>query len=57
MSALLLAGLIGGALLCGKWLRRRREAHKLTLTPLAGFDTGARSPFRTPRGVRFHRGL
>lgn len=25
--------------------------------PLAGLDTGARSPFRVPRGVRFHKGL
>jgi hypothetical protein len=41
------------------WLARRRakRARELVSSPLAGFDTGARSPWRTPKSVRFHRGL
>jgi hypothetical protein len=39
------------------WRKRRRRAAALA-TPLAGLDTGCRSPFRTPaRHFRPHRGF
>lgn len=40
-----------------RWRLGVRRARRLTRAPLAGFDTGTRSPYRTPRTVRFHRGL
>lgn len=40
--------------------RRKMRVAKLdffTRHPLAGVDSGVRSPFRAPRGVRFHKGF
>ena len=37
---------------------KRRKRKKLTLAPLAGYDTGVRSPWRTPaRFFKPHKGF
>lgn len=38
-------------------IRKRRRAARRADSPLAGMDTGTRSPYRAPRRVRFHRGF
>lgn len=37
--------------------RKRKRALRASVAPLAGFDTGLRSPHRAPRGTRFHKGF
>jgi hypothetical protein len=38
-------------------VRRHGRQVKQSRQPLAGFDTGTRSPWRAPRGVRWHKGF
>ncbi len=56
MTWLLAAGLLW---LMWKLRRRRRRAARLSDAPLAGYDTGVRSPWGTPgpRMFRPHKGF
>jgi hypothetical protein len=37
--------------------RKTRRLRKAITLPLAGYDTGCRSPWRAPPGTGFHRGF
>jgi hypothetical protein len=57
MIVLLMLGALVVLVVLRLALGRRRRARSVVESPLAGFDTGVRSPYRVPRGVRFHKGL
>lgn len=57
IGSLLAAGALLAVVLLFRHLTIRRHRRKLLRSPLAGLDTGTRSPYRVPRGVRFHKGF